>query len=84
MYGHQYDQHRAAKLQDATEEMIRMRRPRSTGPHPDPNPARCIDGRLLKHHPFPNDPDHEQDAGECPHYKTGDCDCECGVRWEPE
>lgn len=27
MYGHQYDQDRAAKLQDATEEMIRMRQP---------------------------------------------------------
>lgn len=26
MYSHQYDQHRAAKMQDATEEMIRMRR----------------------------------------------------------
>jgi hypothetical protein len=27
MYSHQYDQHRAAKLQDGTEEMIRMREP---------------------------------------------------------
>jgi hypothetical protein len=32
MYGHQHDQHRAAKLQDSTEEMIRMREPRHAAP----------------------------------------------------
>ena len=31
-----YEQDRAAKEQDATEAMIRMRSTRSTGPHPDP------------------------------------------------
>lgn len=36
MYGHQYDKWRAARLQDGVEEMIRMRQPTSSGPHPDP------------------------------------------------
>ena len=28
---------------------------------------RCIDGRVMRHIPFPDDPDFEQDVGECPH-----------------
>lgn len=27
---------------------------------------RCIDGRLMRHKPFPDDPDYEHDVGECP------------------
>lgn len=27
---------------------------------------RCIDGRLMRHKPFPDDPDFERDVGECP------------------
>jgi hypothetical protein len=28
--------------------------------------ARCIDGRLYEHRPFPDDPDYEHDIGPCP------------------
>jgi hypothetical protein len=35
MYTHQYERERAGRDQDATEAMIRMRQPRSTGLHPD-------------------------------------------------
>ena len=28
--------------------------------------VRCIDGRLMKHQPFSDDPDFEHDIGECP------------------
>jgi hypothetical protein len=35
---------------------------------------RCIDGRLLKHQPFPNDPDFERDVGECPQCSGHGCD----------
>lgn len=33
---------------------------------------RCIDGRVFRHRPFPDDPDYEHDIGECP------ADC-CGM-----
>ena len=35
---------------------------------------RCIDGRLMRHKPFPDDPDFEHDMGECPECGGAGCD----------
>jgi hypothetical protein len=32
---------------------------------------RCVDGRLMRHKPFQDDPDFEYDVGECPDCKGG-------------
>jgi hypothetical protein len=35
---------------------------------------RCIDGRLMRHKPFPDDPDYEHDVGECPECEGVGCE----------
>ena len=35
--------------------------------------TRCIDGRLLKHEPFPDDPEFETDIGPCPDFPGCGC-----------
>lgn len=27
---------------------------------------RCVEGRMMRHNPFPDDPEFEHDVGECP------------------
>lgn len=34
---------------------------------------RCIDGRLWRHCPFPDDPDYESDVGQCPDCSGDGC-----------
>lgn len=35
---------------------------------------RCVDGRLMRHRPFPDDPEFEADAGRCPRCQGRGCD----------
>lgn len=34
---------------------------------------RCIDGRVMRHRPFPDDPEFEHDVGACPHCAGEGC-----------
>jgi hypothetical protein len=36
--------------------------------------TRCIEGRLFRHHPFPDDPYYEHDVGPCPECEGFGCD----------
>ena len=38
---------------------------------------RCIDGRLMRHDPMPDDPYLETDTGKCPDCEGAGCVCEC-------
>lgn len=39
--------------------------------------TRCVEGRIMRHDPFFDDPDLETDVGACPDLHRGKCD-RCG------
>ncbi len=41
-------------------------------------PTRCVDGRLMRHDPRPDDPGLETDIGKCPECEGDGCqECDC-------
>lgn len=41
--------------------------------------TRCIDGRLFRHQPFPDDPYYEHDVGQCSECQGEGCNKTCAV-----
>jgi hypothetical protein len=42
---------------------------------------RCVDGRMMRHDPQPDDPGFETDIGQCPHYEMGVGLCQECKKW---